>query len=134
MKLEIIFEIKMNFKLFMWKNQKWKIIRQIFIKTLSIQMTHHLKQKKVLLIQTNYQSRINNFHLVVITLANSLILALLSKIIQGKNNMMKKKIYLLIMLKSITSNIDQLLQIKLSEEICVFFFIIKILVLLLLNS
>ena len=89
-------------------------------------MTHHLKQKKVLLIQTNYQSRINNFHLVVITLANSLILALLSKIIQGKNNMMKKKIYLLIMLKSITSNIDQLLQIKLSEEICVFFFIIKI--------
>ena len=84
-------------------------------------MTHHLKQKKVLLIQTNYQSRINNFHLVVITLANSLILALLSKIIQGKNNMMKKKIYLLIMLKSITSNIDQLLQIKLSEEICVFF-------------
>ena len=53
-------------------------------------MTHHLKQKKVLLIQTNYQSRINNFHLVVITLANSLILALLSKIIQGKNNMMKK--------------------------------------------
>ena len=85
-------------------------------------MTHHLKQKKVLLIQTNYQSRINNFHLVVITLANSLILALLSKIIQGKNNMMKKKIYLLIMLKSITSNIDQLLQIKLSEEICVFFF------------
>ena len=126
MKLEIIFEIKMNFKLFMWKNQKWKIIRQIFIKTLSIQMTHHLKQKKVLLIQTNYQSRINNFHLVVITLANSLILALLSKIIQGKNNMMKRKIYLLIMLKSITSNIDQLLQIKLSEEICVFFFIIKI--------
>ena len=89
-------------------------------------MTHHLKQKKVLLIQTNYQSRINNFHLVVITLANSLILALLSKIMQGKNNMMKKKIYLLIMLKSITSNIDQLLQIKLSEEICVFFFIIKI--------
>ena len=89
-------------------------------------MTHHLKQKKVLLIQTNYQSRINNFHLVVITSANSLILALLSKIIQGKNNMMKKKIYLLIMLKSITSNIDQLLQIKLSEEICVFFFIIKI--------
>ena len=89
-------------------------------------MTHHLKQKKVLLIQTNYQSRINNFHLVVITLANSLILALLSKIIQGKNNMMKKKIYLLIMLKSITSNIDQLPQIKLSEEICVFFFIIKI--------
>ena len=89
-------------------------------------MTHHLKQKKVLLIQTNYQSRINNFHLVVITLANSLILALLSKIIQRKNNMMKKKIYLLIMLKSITSNIDQLLQIKLSEEICVFFFIIKI--------
>ena len=85
-------------------------------------MTHHLKQKKVLLIQTNYQSRINNFHLVVITLANSLILALLSKIIQGKNNMMKKKIYLLIMLKSITSNIDQILQIKLSEEICVFFF------------